>query len=79
MLRWALIFFAISVVAGVFQFTQFTGGPVRSAEISLLLSFAFLIPFIASLVFGLLALGNPEAHENKHPIANGIKIVFGWR
>ena len=79
MLRWALIFFAISVVTGVLQFTQFTGIPVRDAETSLLLSLGFLIPFVVFLVFGLLALGSPELDSNNHPITDGIKVVFGWR
>ena len=79
MLKWALIFFAISVLAGVLQFTQFSGVPVRETEISSLLSLGFLIPFVAFLVFGLLALGNPEFDSNDHPIVDRIKVVFGWR
>ncbi|OFW16883.1 MAG: hypothetical protein A3H27_10190 [Acidobacteria bacterium RIFCSPLOWO2_02_FULL_59_13] len=79
MLRWALIFFAISVVAGALQFTQFTDGPVRAVETSLLLSLGFLISFIVFLVFGLLALGSRESDSNNHPITDGIKVVFGWR
>ena len=79
MLKWALIFFAISVVAGVLQFTQFSGVPVRETEISMLLSLGFVISFVAFLVFGLLALGGPELDSTDHPIVDGIKAVFGWR
>ena len=79
MLKWALIFFAISVVAGVLQFTQFSGIPAREAEISLLLSLGFLTSFVAFLVFGLLALGSPELDSKDHPIVDGIKVVLGWR
>ncbi len=79
MLRLALIFFAISVVAGVLQFTQVTGDPIRGAEFSTLLSLTFLISFIVFLVLGLVALGSPELHSNNHPIARGIKTIFGWR
>ena len=79
MSRWALIFFAISVVAGVLQFTQFTGVSVRAAETSLLLSLGFLIPFIVFVIFGLLALGSAESDSYNHPITDGIKVVLGWR
>jgi uncharacterized membrane protein YtjA (UPF0391 family) len=82
MLRWALIFFAISVVAAVLQFTQFTqfaGVPVGAVEFSMLLSLAFLISFIAFLVFGLFALAGPESDSDKHLIARSIKALFGWR
>lgn len=79
MLRLTLISFAISVVAGVLQFTQFTGDPVRAAETSLLLSLGFLISFIVFLVFGLLALGSAESDSNSDPITDGIMVVFGWR
>ena len=78
LLRWALIFFAISVVAGVLQFTQFIGVPDRAAEISVLLSLGFLIPFMVFIVLGLLALGSPELDSNKRPIVNGIKVFLGW-
>ena len=79
MLRWALIFFAVSVVTGVLQFTQFTGDPVGGAEFSALLSLGFLFSFIVFLVVGLVALGRVELDSNKHPITRGIKAVLGWR
>ena len=79
MLKWALIFFAISVLAGVLQFTQFSGVPVRETEISSLLSLGFVISFVAFLVFGLLALGGQESDSKDRPIVDGIRVVFGWR
>lgn len=79
MLKWASFFFVISIVAGILQFTQFSGVPVRETDISMLLSIGFLIPFVAFLVFGLLALGSPEFDSNDHPIVDRIKVVFGWR
>jgi uncharacterized membrane protein YtjA (UPF0391 family) len=79
MLKWALIFFAISVLAGVLQFTQFSGVPVRETEISSLLCLGFVISFVAFLVFGLFALGGQESDSKDHPIVDGIKVVFGWR
>ena len=79
MLKWALIFFAISVVAGVLQFTQFSGVPVRETEISMVLPLGFVISFVVFMVFGLLALGGPEFDSKDHPIVDGIRVVFGWR
>ena len=79
MLKWALIFFAISVVAGVLQFAQFSSVPVSETEISMLLSLGFVISSVAFLVFGLLALGGPELDSKDHPVVDVIKVVFGWR
>jgi len=79
MLKWALIFFAISVVAGVLQFTQSSSVPVSETEISMLLSLGFVISSVAFLVFGLLALGGPELDSKDHPVVDVIKVVFGWR
>ncbi len=80
MLRWTLIFLVVSVVAGVLQFTQFTGVPLLPAEMSLLLSFGFLTPFIAFLVLGLLALGSPKLDSNNDPpFLDGLKALLGWR
>ncbi len=53
MLKWALIFFLVSVVAGVFGFT---GIAVGAAEISKILFFIFLVLFSIFLVAGLLAV-----------------------
>jgi uncharacterized membrane protein YtjA (UPF0391 family) len=53
MLKWALIFFLVSVVAGLFGFT---GIAVGAAEISKILFFVFLVLFAIFLVAGLLAV-----------------------
>ena len=52
MLKWALIFFVISVVAGIFGFT---GIAVGSAEIAKILFFLALAIFAVFLVLGLMA------------------------
>ena len=49
MLKWALIFFLVSVVAGLFGFT---GIAVGAAEISKILFFVFLVLFVVSLLVG---------------------------
>jgi len=53
MLKWALIFFIVSVVAGLFGFT---GIAVGAAEVSKILFFIFLVLFAIFLVAGLLAV-----------------------
>lgn len=53
MLKWALIFFLVSVVAGLFGFT---GVAVGAAEVSKILFFVFLVLFAIFLVAGLLAV-----------------------
>jgi uncharacterized membrane protein YtjA (UPF0391 family) len=53
MLKWAIIFLAVSVVAGLFGFT---GIAVGAAEISKILFFVFLVLFAIFLVAGLLAI-----------------------
>ena len=52
MLKWALIFFLISVVAGVFGFTNIAAG---SAKIAKWLFVIAIIIFVIFLVMGLLA------------------------
>lgn len=52
MLRYALAFFIVAVIAAVFGFT---GIAVAAAGIAKLLFFLFLILFLASLVMGLLS------------------------
>ena len=52
MLKWALIFFLVSIVAGLFGFT---GIAVGAAEISKVLFFIFLVLFALFLGAGLLA------------------------
>jgi uncharacterized membrane protein YtjA (UPF0391 family) len=54
LLKWALIFFVISVVAAIFGFT---GISAASAEIARVLFFIFVVIFLVLLVIGLLALG----------------------
>ena len=53
MLKWALIFFLVSVVAGLFGFT---GVAVGAAEVSKILFFVFLVLFAIFLVAGLLVV-----------------------
>ena len=51
MLWWAVVFFLIAVVAGIFGF----GGVAEaSADIAQILFFIFLVIFILSLIFGLM-------------------------
>jgi uncharacterized membrane protein YtjA (UPF0391 family) len=52
MLKWALIFLVVSIVAGLFGFT---GIAVGAAEVSKILFFVFLVLFAIFLVAGLLA------------------------
>lgn len=52
MLKWALIFFVVSIVAGVFGFTGIAAG---TATIAKWLFFGALIIFAIFLVLGLLA------------------------
>jgi uncharacterized membrane protein YtjA (UPF0391 family) len=52
MLKWALIFFLISIVAGVFGFTGIAAG---AASIAKILFFLFLLVAIAIIVFAIIA------------------------
>ena len=52
MLKWAIIFFLISVVAGVFGFT---GIAVGAQAIAKILFGIFLVLFLIVLIFGVLA------------------------
>jgi uncharacterized membrane protein YtjA (UPF0391 family) len=52
MLKWALIFFVIALIAGAFGFTGIAAG---AATISRILFGIFLVIFVILLVFGLLA------------------------
>ncbi len=54
MLRWALIFFIVSIVAAVFGFGQVAVG---AAEIARVLFYAFVVLAVISLVVGL--IGHP--------------------
>jgi uncharacterized membrane protein YtjA (UPF0391 family) len=53
MLRWALTFFVLALVAAMFAFSG--GLAATSAGVARSLFFAFLIVFVVSLVFGLTA------------------------
>ncbi len=58
MLRWALIFFIVAILAAVFGF----GGIAAAAtSIAQLLFYIFLVLFVITLIFGLLAGKNPPA------------------
>lgn len=51
MLRWAIIFFVIALVAALFGFT---GIAVAAAGIAKILFFIFVVLFLAALIVGLL-------------------------
>jgi uncharacterized membrane protein YtjA (UPF0391 family) len=50
LLKWALIFFLVSIVAAVFGFT---GISLASADIARILFYIFLVIFLILLVLGL--------------------------
>ena len=52
MLKWAIVFFLISVVAGVFGFTDIAAGTQAVAKV---LFGMFLLLFLIILIFGVLA------------------------
>lgn len=54
MLMWALIFFIVAIVAGLFGFKKIEGA---AGSIAKILFFIFLVLFIISLVFGLVNRG----------------------
>ena len=49
MLRWALIFLVVALVAALFGFTNVAGTSMQAAQI---LFFVFLVLFVVSLVMG---------------------------
>jgi uncharacterized membrane protein YtjA (UPF0391 family) len=49
-LKWALIFFLISIVAGIFGFT---GISVASADVARFLFYVFVVIFLVLLILGL--------------------------
>jgi uncharacterized membrane protein YtjA (UPF0391 family) len=55
LLKWALIFFIISIVAAIFGFG---GISVASADIARALFFIFVLIFVVLLVLGLLTARN---------------------
>ena len=56
MLRWAIAFFVIALIAAVFGFT---GIAADSAWIAKILFVLFLVLFVVSLIVGRRALGGP--------------------
>jgi uncharacterized membrane protein YtjA (UPF0391 family) len=50
LLKWALIFFVISIVAGLLGFTDISAG---SADIARFLFYIFVVIFLVLLVLGL--------------------------
>ncbi len=58
MLRWALIFFIIAIIAAVFGFG---GIAVGAAAIAKVLFFIFVVLFVAALIAGLVRGGSPPA------------------
>lgn len=54
MLRWAVIFFVIALVAALFGFTGISAG---ATEIAKILFFVFLAVFVISLIVGLMRRG----------------------
>ncbi len=57
MLRWALIFFIIAIVAAVFGFGNISAGATQIAKI---LFFVFLVLLVLSLIVGLAKGGKPR-------------------
>jgi len=57
MLRWALIFLIVALIAGLFGFTGIAGQSMYFAKI---LFFVFLVVFLVSLVFGLATGKRPK-------------------
>jgi len=49
MLRWAILFLIVALVAAVLGFTQLEGAAAWAAKISF---FVFLVLFVTSLIFG---------------------------
>jgi uncharacterized membrane protein YtjA (UPF0391 family) len=50
LLKWALIFFVVSVIAGIFGFT---GISAASADVARILFYIFLVIFIVLLLLGM--------------------------
>lgn len=56
MLRWALIFFIVAIIAAVFGFGGIAAG---ATDIARILFFIFLIVFLVSLIMGLVRGKSP--------------------
>jgi uncharacterized membrane protein YtjA (UPF0391 family) len=54
MLRWALVFFIIAIIAGIFGFGGIATG---AADIAQVCFFFFIVVFVASLIMGLVTGG----------------------
>jgi uncharacterized membrane protein YtjA (UPF0391 family) len=52
MLKWALIFFLVSIVAGIFGFTNIAAGAATIARVLFFIALAIMLVF---LVLGLMA------------------------
>jgi uncharacterized membrane protein YtjA (UPF0391 family) len=50
LLKWALIFLAVSIVAGIFGFTDISAA---SADIARILFYIFVVIFLVLLILGL--------------------------
>lgn len=49
MLRWALLFLVVALIAALFGFTNLAGTSILAAK---MLFFVFLVPFVISLITG---------------------------
>jgi uncharacterized membrane protein YtjA (UPF0391 family) len=58
MLRYALIFLVVAIVAGLFGFT---GISLAAADIARVLFFIFIVLFAVSLIFGLRGRRSPNS------------------
>jgi len=61
MLRWALIFFVVSMVAAAFGFGGISSSAAGMAEI---LFYVFIILFVGSLLMGLASRGDKAISKN---------------
>jgi uncharacterized membrane protein YtjA (UPF0391 family) len=52
MLRWALIFFIIAIIAGLLGFTTIAGAAI---EIATIIFYIFIVLFVISLIVGLVS------------------------
>ncbi len=60
MLRWALIFFVISLIAGIFGFTGIAAGAAAAAKVLFFLALTMFLCFlIAGLTIGKTLTGRP--------------------
>ncbi len=59
MLRWAIAFFIVAIIAAVFGFGGIAAG---AASIAKILFFVFVVLFLVSLVVGLMGRGGPSVN-----------------